>query len=119
MRQYYIYDGQVKKGPFDLEHLKLQPLDGETPVWYEGLKDWTMAGDIDELKGFFISKTPPPPPLPRPPIQKNIPSRIEILNSFEDAQEIFPETRRRGLLMPILISIIIIAGIIVALFLYR
>lgn len=116
MRQYYIYDGKMKKGPFDLEQLKSQFLSKETPVWYEGLKDWVMAGNIEELKDFFILKTIPPP-LPKA-FQKNIPSRNEILNSFTDATELYPEKRRNRFLVPILISIIIIAGIIITLFFY-
>ena len=39
MRQYYIFDGQAKRGPFDLEELKSKILSKETPVWYEGLTD--------------------------------------------------------------------------------
>ena len=114
MRQYYIYDGQTKKGPFDLEQLKLEALNKETPVWYEGLKDWSMAGNIEELKEFFIPNVIPPP-IPKP-FQKNTPSRHDILNSFEEAQELYPETNRRNLLIPILITIIIIAVIIAAIF---
>jgi len=117
MRQYYIYDGQMKKGPFDLEQLKLQSLNKETPVWYEGLKDWAMAGNIDELKEFFSPKIIPPP-FPKT-YQKNIPSRNEILNSFTDATELYPETKRGRFLIPVIISIIIIAGIIITIFFYH
>src|ERR1700690_1322484 len=117
MPQYYIYDGQMKKGPFNLEQLKSQTLNKETPVWFEGLKDWSMAGNIDELKDFFTQKIIPPP-LPKA-LQKNIPARNEILNSFADAAELYPETNRKRFLIPILISIIIIAGLIVAIYFYR
>lgn len=117
MRQYYIYDGQMKKGPFGLEQLKLQSLNKETPVWYEGLKDWSMAENIDELKEFFSIKTTPPP-LSKA-FQKNIPLRNEILSSFSEATELYPERPRRRFLMPLLISLIIIAGIIIVLFYYR
>ena len=117
MRQYYIFDGQAKKGPFDLEQLKSKILSKETPVWYEGLTDWIMAGNIDELKEYFAIKTTPPP-FPRP-IQKNIPLREEILNSFSEATQLYPETRRRRILLPILITLIVIAGIILAVLYYR
>ena len=117
MRQYYIYDGQMKKGPFDLEQLKLQSLNKETPVWYEGLKDWAMAGNIDELKEFFSPKIIPPP-FPKT-YQKNISSRNEILNSFTDATELYPETKRGRFLIPVIISIIIIAGIVITIFFYH
>ena len=117
MRQYYIFDGQAKKGPFDLEELKLKILSKETPVWYEGLTAWIMAGNIDELKEYFAIKTTPPP-LPRP-IQKNIPLREEILNSFSETTQLYPETERKGYFVPILISIVIIAGIILAVLYYQ
>jgi uncharacterized membrane protein YdbT with pleckstrin-like domain len=117
MRQYYIYDGQTKKGPFGLEQLKSQILNKETPVWYEGLTDWLMAGNIDELKEFFTPKIIPPL-LPKT-FQKNIAARNEILNSFTDATELYPETKRRRFLIPVLVSILIIAGIIITLFFYR
>lgn len=120
MREYYIYNGQVKKGPFDLEQLKSQSLNKETPVWYEGLKDWSMAGNIDELKDFFIPRTPPLPPPPVPKVvQKNIPARNEILNSFGETTEAYPEITRKRSLIPLIISIIIIVGIIITIFFYR
>ena len=61
MKQYYIHDGQMEKGPFDFEQLKSQSLKKETPVWYEGLENWSMAGNVDELQELFIRKTTPPP----------------------------------------------------------
>ena len=117
MSQYYIFDGQAKRGPFDLEELKSKILNKETPVWYEGLTDWIMAGNIDELKEYFAPKSTPPP-LPRP-IQKNIPLREEILNSFSEATQLYPETKRKRYLVPILISIVITAGIVLAVLYYR
>lgn len=117
MRQYYIYDGQTKKGPFDLEQLKLQSFNKETRVWYEGLQDWLMAGNVDELKEFFTPKATPPP-FPKT-FQKNVTARNEILNSFPEATELYPEPKKNRLLIPVIISIIIIAGIIFTLFFYR
>jgi len=117
MRQYYIFDGQAKRGPFDLEELKSKILSKETPVWYEGLTAWIMAGNIDELKEYFAIKTTPPP-FPRP-IQKNTPLREEILNSFSEATQLYPETKRKRYLVPILISIVITAGIVLAVLYYR
>ena len=117
MREYYIFDGQAKRGPFDLEQLRSKILSKETPVWYDGLTDWMMAGNIDELKEYFAIKSTPPP-LPRP-IQKNTPLREEILNSFSETTPLYPETKRRRYLAPILISLIIIAGIVFALLYYQ
>ncbi len=118
MREYYIFDGQAKRGPFDLEQLKSKILSKETPVWYEGLTAWMMAGNVDELKEYFAPKPTPPPPLPRP-IQKNAPLREEILNSFSEATQLYPETKRKGYFVPILISIVIITGIILVVLYYQ
>jgi len=117
MRQYYIFDGQAKSGPFDLEQLKSKILSKETPVWYDGRTDWIMAGNIDELREYFTVKATPPP-LSRP-IQKNIPLREEILNSFGEATQIYPETKPRRVFLPIVITLIVIAGIIITLLYYR
>jgi len=115
MKQYYIHDDQIEKGPFDFEHLKSQSLSKETPVWYEGLEDWTMAGNLDELKEYFIRKATPPP-LPKA-FENNARSRKEILNSFTDAQEVFSEPNKKSFLIPILIFVIIIVIIITIIFL--
>ena len=117
MRRYFIYDGQVKKGPFDLEQLKSQVLHNETPVWYEGLTDWAMAGNIEELKEIFVLKSTPPP-IPKA-FEKNVNSREKILNSFADATELYPKKNRRRFLIPIIISVVIIAGIVIALMYFK
>ena len=60
MTQYFIHDGQKEKGPFDLEQLKAQSLTKDTPIWYEGLEQWTTAGNVEQLKELFSSRTTPP-----------------------------------------------------------
>jgi hypothetical protein len=117
MRQYYIHDGEMRKGPFDLEHLQEQPLKKETPVWYDGLEDWTIAGSINELKPFF-GLTTTPPPLTQT-FENNAPHRNEILNSFSDAEEELPEKSKNSFLLPILITLIIIMGIVAIILYYR
>jgi hypothetical protein len=106
LRQYYIHDGQMEKGPFDFEQLKSQSLKKETPVWYDGLENWAMAGNVDELQEFFIRKTTPPP-LPKL-LGKNSASRNEVLSSFTTAPEIVPEPNKKSLLIPIIIFVIIV-----------
>jgi hypothetical protein len=117
MRQYYIHDGQMRKGPFDLEHLRQQLIKKETPVWYDGLEDWTLAGSVSELKPLF-SGTTAPPPLTKT-IENNLPQRNEILNLFSDAQEEVPEKSKSSFLLPILITLIIIMGIVAVILYYR
>ncbi|HVZ96722.1 MAG TPA: DUF4339 domain-containing protein [Chitinophagaceae bacterium] len=117
MRQYYIYDGHAKKGPFNIEELKSEPLTKETPVWYEGLQNWALARDIAELAVLFSKNGAlSPPPLPNE-FKKNNKSRSEILESFAAAQEIFVEKKKNRFLLPIII-LIIVAGVLAALFFY-
>ena len=58
MKKYFLYDDS-QIGPFDIEDLKSKNLKRDTPVWFEGLKEWTTIGDVEELKG-IITAIPPP-----------------------------------------------------------
>lgn len=56
MREYhYIDKGGQQHGPVGLDTLRSLGLDSNTPVWYEGLSDWTTAGAVEELRGFLAS----------------------------------------------------------------
>lgn len=59
MNKYYLHNGSENIGPFDLEELKAKKITKETPVWCEGMDDWTTAGAVEELKSILVS-TPPP-----------------------------------------------------------
>ncbi|SHJ17048.1 DUF4339 domain-containing protein [Flavobacterium haoranii] len=58
MRKYFIYNGETEVGPFDFEQLKSLQIKSDTPIWYEGLENWTTVDKIDELKTIIVS-TPP------------------------------------------------------------
>ncbi len=117
MRKYFMYDGKMKDGPFSLEELKAKPLKKETLIWYDGLKDWGKAGDIDDLNEFFTQKaTPPPLPVNS---KVNTSSRDKILETFTDADEMYREREKRSLFLPVIITIIIIAAIAIALFFFQ
>ena len=116
MKQYYIHNGQTERGPFNFEQLKSQSLSKETLVWYEGLENWAVAGNLDELQELFIRKTTPPP-LPKL-FEKNSASRNEVLNSFTAAPEIVPHANEKSILLPILI-VVIIVGMIIIWFMYH
>jgi hypothetical protein len=73
MKKYYMHDGHVQQGPFDLPELASRLLTPQTHIWFEGLSNWTPAGQIEELKPIFAVTPPPfqaqaptavPPPLP-------------------------------------------------------
>lgn len=117
MRKYFIYDGHAEKGPLTLEELKSYSLKKETPVWYEGLEEWAMAGNLDELSDFFVKKITPPP-LPTA-LKLDLKARDQILNSFGDAGELYPEPRKKSWLLPLVISIVVTAVILASLFFYR
>ena len=64
---YYYAKNEEKIGPLTLGELKKIDIKKDTLVWYEGLKDWTKAGEIKELKELFKVIPPPiPPPPPAP-----------------------------------------------------
>lgn len=52
-------------GPMTLEQLTALRPRPETPIWRQGLPDWTAAGDVEELRGLFA---PPAPVRPAPPV---------------------------------------------------
>jgi hypothetical protein len=60
MRKYFIHNGQSEVGPFDFEQLKTMQLKNETPIWFEGLQNWTTANNIEELKSILNSIVSPP-----------------------------------------------------------
>jgi hypothetical protein len=59
MKNYYLQTASGQLGPLTIEELKSKAITKNTPVWFDGLPDWTSAGQLDELKGLFES-TPPP-----------------------------------------------------------
>ena len=45
MKQYYFVNSQGQQmGPVPMEELKNQNIQRNTPVWCEGMTDWTEAG---------------------------------------------------------------------------
>lgn len=58
MKKYYLHDGENQDGPFDIEELKLKKIKKDTPIWHEGIDDWTDAGKIEGLKPIFASSPP-------------------------------------------------------------
>ena len=113
MRQYFIHNGQNEEGPFDIEQLKLQTLKKDTPIWYEGLENWTTANEIEEIKFLFISK-PTPPPLVKSASSK-IQQEVYSSTSIDNSQS----TKKKSLLVTIIIVSLIIIGVIIGLVAYQ
>lgn len=63
MKKYYYSDGKQQIGPLSKEEIQSKGIAKDTLVWYEGLTEWTKAGDAEELADLFPN-TPTPPPLP-------------------------------------------------------
>lgn len=77
MREYYIYTSLGQEGPFSFEELKDKKVERDTPVWFDGLQDWTPAEKIEDLKDFlksvppaFIKTTNSSPPPINAPLKK-------------------------------------------------
>jgi hypothetical protein len=73
MKYFFISDGHDKIGPLSKHELYNKNITKETLIWYEGLRSWEKAGDVEELADLFlVQQTPPPlsgqamaiPPLP-------------------------------------------------------
>ena len=77
MKLYFTNNGEIQEGPLTIDQLKLKDLTLDTPIWFEGLEDWTTVSKVEELKPLVIIKPPPlvkkiatPPSMPvvTPPI---------------------------------------------------
>ncbi|MGC4100793.1 DUF4339 domain-containing protein [Ferruginibacter sp.] len=88
MKKYYLHNGTQQEGPFDFEELKLKNLTGNTPVWFEGLSEWTTIENVEELKSIivvtpppFAAKTAAPPPIQEPIVQEEYPGNNQQKNN--------------------------------------
>lgn len=53
--KYWIIIDSVQKGPLTLEELSTQPgVNPSTPLWHEGLSDWTTAGAVPEVAALLF-----------------------------------------------------------------
>jgi hypothetical protein len=59
MKRYFTNNGKDQEGPFSLDDLKQKGITSKTKIWFDGIGDWTEAGQIEELKDIIL-KTPPP-----------------------------------------------------------
>lgn len=56
--QIWIYLNGIQQGPYTLEQLQVMGIDPATPVWYEGLTDWTPAGEAPVTAPLFSPVAP-------------------------------------------------------------
>lgn len=63
--KYWLIIDSVQKGPLSIEEVAAQPgLNPSTPVWHEGLGDWTTAGAVPEIAALFPATASPGRPSP-------------------------------------------------------
>lgn len=58
MAQFYLADGDNRKGPFPAEQLAAQGLTADTLVWREGMADWQPASAVAELRPYLPAQQP-------------------------------------------------------------
>lgn len=51
---YYINENGQQYGPFTIDQLRMRGITGETPVWCEGMPQWTKAQKVPELYSLII-----------------------------------------------------------------
>jgi len=111
MRKYFIHNGEAENGPFDIEQLKLMQIKSETPIWYEGLQSWTVAGNVEELKAIIISTSTPPK-------FENITQQNSNVHppSFESNQNFEPKKSKtlRNVLIGVGVLVIVFIGLSIA-----
>jgi hypothetical protein len=100
MKKYFLHDGEKNIGPFTINELKDKKITKETPIWYEGLEDWTTAGEVEDLNSIFLLNSPTIPPI------KKTPPPIKKVDNEEQNQTIFG--LKKNLLYPISGIIILI-----------
>ena len=101
MKQYYTHDGERILGPYEVSELKNLQINASTPIWYEGLADWTTAGNVPALIPYLTLSSGPPP------IKKH--SAEPILPNQQPGYEI-PAKRGFGIFWIVLISLFALAS---------
>ncbi len=70
--QYHISVNGAQAGPYNMQQLSQMVQSGQltpqTYVWKQGMAQWELAGNVQELSSLFVPACPPPPPgMPTPP----------------------------------------------------
>ena len=60
MKKFYLYNGSKQYGPYSFAELRHQHILRDTPIWYEGLNEWVIAGSVEELQDILPPASPPP-----------------------------------------------------------
>ena len=64
---YMVVQNGQQSGPFTIPQLQQLVQQGQvtaqTYVWKQGMANWALAGQVQELAQLFMANTPPPPPV--------------------------------------------------------
>lgn len=58
--KFFIVENNQQAGPFSVEEMAMHGVTPSTPVWREGMADWTPAGNVPELASLFSTSRPQP-----------------------------------------------------------
>ncbi len=114
MKQYYIYLNE-QEGPFTIEELRSKNISSQTPVWYDGLNNWTTVGEIPELRSLVKATPPPFIKVAPPPFQTSIRNEYQPQSDYEyemEMAEYFPEKKKLSWGMISLIAVFIISFVL-------
>jgi hypothetical protein len=106
MKEFFIHDGEAEKGPYTLEQLKSISLKKETLVWFDGLEQWTIAGNLPELNELFVTKLTPPP------LTKTINESLAGTYVHVPAEPL-PQQKKKSYLMPLGITAVVVIAVII------
>ncbi|WP_418262942.1 GYF domain-containing protein [Flavobacterium faecale] len=81
MNSYFLHNGTESSGPFTIEELKTKNIKGNTPVWCQGMPDWTTAAEVEELKSLLM--VIPPPIKNNPTVVKETPNPTVVKETFK------------------------------------
>ena len=87
MKEYYISDGENKRGAFSLKDLKNEIVFPDTLIWKEGWAEWKTAKDaalIEPAIDLIINDTPPLPPKDQAQPQKKKKSLLKTIITVAD-----------------------------------
>jgi hypothetical protein len=91
MKKFYYSDGITKNGPFTFEELKKKEINPKTLIWYEGLKDWMIASEMEEMKPILELIPPPVKSSKKEENTQNLSDKSEIIE--DDITEVFDEEK--------------------------
>ena len=81
MKIWVHLNGQ-QQGPYEFDDLKNLPITPQTPVWYDGLMQWTVAGVAPATAVLFQQQ-----PQPNQPQQPNPAQQPNLANSANQPQQ--------------------------------